>query len=187
VSLVKVMNAPAKSTVIINAILFQITWFACALGSAKGLTWPAIASFAALAVYQLQERRRHSMDIKLLLLSIALGLIVDSFWVQTGMISFTENGPINQIAPLWIIMLWMAFALTINHSLYWLKKHPLLPALMGLFGGPMSYFAGIKFGALEYQANFLLVSLSLAITWAISLTILVRFAELKSASATAAA
>ncbi len=168
-------DTTSKSNLVINAVLFQITWFACVLGSAKGLTWPAIVSFMALACYQLQAKNRHANDLHLLVLSIALGLIVDTFWVQSGMMIFTENGPIDGLAPLWIIFLWMGFALTINHSLYWLSKHPALPALMGLFGGPMSYFAGLKFGAVEYQQNYVLVSLALGIAWALALVVMVRF------------
>jgi len=166
-----------KIPIIINAALFQCAWFACVLGSAKGLTWPSLICFITLAAYQLQNKRRHVNDIKVLATSVILGLIIDSFWINSGMMIFTENGPIDNLAPAWIIFLWMSFALTINHSLAWLSKHPALPILMGAFGGPMSYLAGLKFGAVEYLQSTLLISVALAITWAISLIILVRVAQ----------
>lgn len=160
--------------ILINAVLFQITWFACVMGSAKGLLWPALAACAALAVYQLQNKRRHSSDVKLVLISIILGLIVDTIWVQSGFLLFTHQWPFSFLAPAWIIVLWVGFALTINHSMAWLDSNPYLPALLGFIGGPMSYLAGLKIGAVEYHQSTLLVSACLGMAWAISLTILVR-------------
>jgi len=161
-------------SVLINAALFQITWFACVIGSAKGLVWPAFASCAALAVYQLQGKRRHPSDVTLILASIGLGLIVDSIWVQSGWLIFSDQRPFSFLAPVWIIVLWVGFAMTINHSLAWLDRHPILPIAMGFIGGPMSYLAGLKLGAVEYQQSVLMVSAGLAVAWAISLLILVK-------------
>lgn len=166
-----------KAPIIINAALFQCAWFACVLGSAKGLTWPAVLCFIALATYQLQEKRRHPNDIKLVVVSIGLGLLIDSFWINAGFLVFTENGPLAQLAPAWIILLWMSFALTINHSLGWLNKHPSLPILMGLVGGPLSYLAGLRFGAVEYLQGTLVTSIALGVAWAVSLAILVKLAQ----------
>lgn len=181
------MKELMKAPIIINALLFQCAWFACVLGSAKGLTWPSMVCFLALATYQLQNKRRHPTDIKLLIISLVLGLFVDSFWIIGGFMVFTENGPIAQIAPAWILFLWMSFALTINHSLGWLKKHPLLPISMGLFGGPMSYIAGLKFGAVEYLQSTLVTSVALGIAWALSLIILVKASQINDTQNVASA
>lgn len=160
--------------VLINAALFQITWFACVIGSAKGLIWPAFAACAALAAFQMQAKRRHASDAKLILASIALGLLVDTIWVQSGWLVFTDQRPFSFLAPVWIIVLWIGFAMTINHSLAWLDRHPVLPVAMGAIGGPMSYLAGLKLGAVEYHQSTVLVSAGLAVAWAISLIILVK-------------
>ena len=168
------MKELLSTSVIINAVLFQCAWFACVLGSAKGLTWPAALCFIALAIFQLQNKRRHSTDVRLLFVSVLLGLLIDSFWINAGIMSFTESSPVPQLAPAWIILLWMSFALTINHSLKWLNKHPALPIFMGLIGGPLSYLAGLKFGAVEYLQSTLLTSILLGLAWAASLTVLVK-------------
>ncbi len=166
-----------RAPILVNAALFQITWFACVIGSAKGLIWPALLACLALACYQLHPSRRHSSDLKLVVLSIILGLIVDSIWVQTGLMVFTDARPWGNIAPAWIILLWIGFALTINHSLGWLTAHPLLAPLMGLIGGPLSYLAGLKLGAVEFHADTLVVSVYLAIAWALSLTVMVKASQ----------
>lgn len=166
--------------VLVNAALFQVTWFACALGAARNMLWPALAACLVLAIYQLQASRRHPSDVYLVITAIGLGLIIDSAWVQFELISYAAPSPISGLAPIWIIILWVGFALTINHSLAWLKAHPLLPAAAGLICAPLSYVAGIKLNALSFLDDNLLICCVLGIAWAIALTLLVRISELKT-------
>ncbi len=160
--------------VFVNAMLFNAVWIACVAGSAKQLIWPSVLSVAVLALYQLHPKNRHPNDIKLVVLSIVLGIIVDTLWVQFGYMDFTEKRPFSSLAPAWIIILWVGFALTVNHSLKWLKANLFLPAITGAIAAPLTYFAGIKIGAVEYTASVTEVSIGLAVAWAISLTILVE-------------
>ena len=170
----KLMRLP----VLVNAGLFQGLWFAAVLGSANGLLWPSIAICTALLAWQLHPSNRHPNDLKVVLVAVAMGLVVDSLWVSAGLLEFTDQRPIQGISPLWIMALWVGFALTINHSLSWLKNHPLLPILSGGIGGPLSYYAGLRFGAVEYLADPLLVTVCLAVAWAAEMVILVRVSVL---------
>ncbi len=163
-----------RVNVFVNAMLFNGVWIACVAGSAKQLLWPAILSCAVLAIYQLQSSRRHPSDIKLVFISVILALIVDSIWIQAQFMDFTDKRPFASIAPAWIIFLWVGFALTVNHSLKWLAIHPLLPAITGAIAAPITYFAGIKLGAVVYTADVTTVSIGLAIAWAVALTVLVE-------------
>ncbi len=170
----EIIKSMFRVNVLVNAMLFNGVWIACVAGSAKQLIWPAALSCAILAAYQLHPSNRHSNDIKLVILSVILGLIVDTIWVQFGFMDFTEKRPFSNVAPAWIIILWVGFALTVNHSLKWLTIHPLLPAITGAIAAPLTYFAGIKIGAVEYTASITEVSIGLAVAWAIALTILVE-------------
>ena len=160
--------------VFINAMLFNVVWIACVAGSAKGLLWPAALSVGVLATFQLHPKNRHANDLKLVWVSVGLGILVDSLWVQLGWMDFTEKRPFPSFAPAWIVLLWIGFALTVNHSLKWLTAHPALPALVGGIAAPITYFAGIKIGAVIYTESVLLVSIGLGVAWTISLTILVE-------------
>lgn len=163
--------------VLVNAMLFNLVWLACVAGSAKQLLWPAIISCIILAIYQLSPTRRHPNDIKLIYVSMLLGVIVDTIWIQMGYMDFTDKRPFQFLAPAWIIILWVGFGLTINHSLKWLTLHPLLPALTGAIAAPLTYFGGIKIGAVEYTASVAEVSTGLAIVWALALTLLVEIGK----------
>ena len=172
----KLLSGP----VLINAAVFQALWFACVIGGAKGILWPAIVLMLGMLVWQMAEHRRHVSDLKLVLVAVILGLLVDSIWINMGLMEFSDKRPIAWLSPVWIVMMWVGFALTINHSLAWLTAHPLLPAATGLFGGPMAYYAGLKLGAVEYLADPMLVSALLGIAWASSLTILVRLSQARA-------
>jgi len=124
-----------------NAILFQITWFACVFGSAN--------------------------------------VIVDTAWIHLDFFHYKQHLPHSAIAPIWIIALWIAFALSINHSLTWLNTHPVLPALMGLIGAPLSYWAGQRIGAIRFTENPPLALSCLAITWAVVLWFLFNKSQSK--------
>ena len=160
--------------VFINAAIFQILWFACVLGGAKNLLWPSVLMGIVMVVWQLHPNNRHENDFAMVIAAIILGLVVDTSWTIFGLMEFKDPRPMAPFAPGWILIMWIGFALTVNHSLAWLSNHRLLPPLFGFVGGPLAYYAGLKLGAVEYLANFWLVSLLLGIVWSISLTILVK-------------
>ncbi|MBX2848109.1 MAG: DUF2878 domain-containing protein [Acidiferrobacterales bacterium] len=167
------MNADRKN-LLVNAGLFQALWLSAVYGSAKGWLWPCIVLVIILAMWQLQPVRRAKSDKKLVLIAIIMGLVIDSIWINLGIMEFTNKTPIGWISPIWILALWIGFALTINHSLSFLKIHPLLPILLGLISAPLSYYAGKRLGAVEYNYDALLVSAYIGLAWAIALPLLVR-------------
>jgi len=169
-----------KKNKIINAGLFQALWFSAVYGSAKGFVWPYLLFLVALCWWQLQPKRRAKSDIKLILISLCIGLVIDSAWINTGILEFTDKTPISWLSPAWILALWIGFALTINHSMSWLKIHPLLPALLGMISAPLSYLAGKKFGAVVYNYDTLLVSAYIGLAWCIALPIIIQMSDKKS-------
>lgn len=171
-----------KKDKLINAGLFQVLWLSAVYGSALGWVWPCIFLLIILACWQLQATKRAQSDIKLILIALLMGLIIDSAWINLGIMTFTNQGPISWLSPVWILTLWAGFALTINHSMSWLKSHPLLPSLLGLISAPLSYYAGKKFGAVEYNFDTLLVSAYIGLVWAIALPLLVRISFQKHLS-----
>ncbi|NND81609.1 MAG: DUF2878 domain-containing protein [Gammaproteobacteria bacterium] len=174
---------PNRKNLLINAGLFYLLWFAAVVGSGQNMTWPALLTCLLIIVWQLHPSRRHPSDFKVLTVALILGLIADSLWINMGLISFTDARPFPALSPLWILALWAGFGLTINHCLYWLKHHPVLPVLSGTIGGPLSYYAGIRFGAVEYLEDVVTVSLYLAIGWTVSIMILVKVSRLTEAPA----
>lgn len=129
-------------------VAFQVAWFACVLGAAGG--WPWAGTLVALAVVAgsvvLSSKPR--VDALLIAAALAIGLAWDSAMVQSGWISYAEPGPLPWLAPAWILALWALFAVVLREPLRWLHTRPLWAVLLGALGGPLSYAAGARMGAI---------------------------------------
>ena len=105
--------------------------------------------------------------------------LIDTFIAYSGIISY--NGLYSEklfLAPLWITAMWCGFCATVNHSLSWLKERWFFCFMLGAFFGPLSYIAGEKFNAISFYSSFLIINVTLAIIWGISI-ILVFFINKK--------
>lgn len=155
---------------ILNAVLFQLIWFACVWGGASGRWWLAVASVIGFALWQVPRSARPKTELALMGAAVFTGLLVDTVYVVAGLVSYPQPGPWRGLAPVWIIALWVGFALTLNHSLAWLKDRPLAAALMGGLAGPLSFWIGVtRFAAAEFVAPAPLVLVILGAAWALLL------------------
>ena len=88
---------------------------------------------------------------------------------------YGPNTALAATAPYWIGAMWVLFATTLNVGMRWLRKNLLVAALFGGLGGPMSFLAGEKAGAVTFpDTSTALVVIGLG--WAVLLPLLVRFA-----------
>lgn len=161
----------------INFVFFQVLWFACIVGAASGVVWPGFVVLGLFLVWQLQPSRIALGDIRLILVAILLGILLDSLWPMFGVLSFATPVPLPSFAPVWIIFLWIGFALTINHSLAWLKEKLVIAVVLSFVAAPLSYFGGHRLGALDFTMSVPMALLLLAFAWAIAFPLLVMFAR----------
>ena len=138
-----------KTDIFINLALFQCLWFAAILGAAQGSNLYSIVGLCIFAVIHHFSSNTARTDFKLAALAILLGLFVETVFLQSGMLIYRGVGPSGQLAPIWILVLWANFALTINGCLNWLHGRYALAALLGAIGAPASYLGGIKLGAAD--------------------------------------
>lgn len=163
---------------ILNAVLFQLTWIAAVAGAGHGLWWPGLVMLAVFATWQLRDRETRGADLRLLAWALPIGLLVDTLWVQSGMLSFATPLPWSGLAPVWIVVLWAGFTLTLNHSLRALKSRPLMAAVLGLLGGPLAYWiASSAWGAAEIHWPLWQALLALGIAWGVLTPFLCRLAN----------
>lgn len=160
-----------------NAIGFQLVWFAAVAGAAKGWWWSGPLALLGFAAWQLSASRGRRADLLLMLGAAVLGFLIDSLWVRLDMMRFSAPLPWSGVAPIWIVAMWMGFALTLNHSLAGLKSHLWLAALLGLVGGPLAYgVAEHHWSAVTLGAPSWRVLLVLGMAWAIVTPLLLRAA-----------
>ena len=139
---------------ILNAVLFKANWLACVIG---GALW-GVLGVAALIVFSITVRTWHR-DAALLVLLAGIGAVLDSLWIQLGILDYG-----TRLAPLWIIMLWMGLAMTLHHAMSMFQTRPLLGAVLAGGAAPMTYLTGESLGAVSV-ANPWLLSI-IAVAWA---------------------
>lgn len=160
----------------LNALGFQLGWWACVAGVGHGLEIPALMFCSALVIAHLCYTENPAQDIKLALWAVGLGIAIDSALQYFSVIDF-YGWSLGALSPFWVWMLWLLFAMTINTSLSFLKEKPMvLSALAGLVFGPLTYMAGAKLGAAAFDGSAL-HTLTLAVTWMLALPAMVFIAK----------
>lgn len=159
-----------------NIVAFEVAWFVSVIGGAKQMPW--LGPLAVLLVLLVHFRfARKPFEEALLVFSCAMiGAIFDSVLVAAGWVSFSSGLFSSYLTPYWIITMWMLFATTLNVSMRWLRRKPVLAAGLGFVGGPATYFAGQKLGGISLVEPVAAV-VAIAIGWAVILPLLVWLSE----------
>lgn len=98
-------------------------------------------------------------DWRLLPIAVA-GCLLDALLWQLGLFRFPSG------FPLWLVLLWLGFALTLAHGMRWLLRFPRWQqALFGVFGGASSYVAGAAMGAVNLPWGIWISTALLAVIW----------------------
>ena len=155
----------------INFILFQLLWVACVLGADNQTIWPALSIILIMLVIFLLPSIRAKNDFIFIITCLVLGFILDSSLAYFNFIDYSFNYGFTRIAPLWILFLWVGFALTLNHSMAWIFNNAKLGYLLMALGPPLSYISAGKLGAVSIN-NMLLTSLLVSLSWMLVFKIL---------------
>lgn len=151
-----------------NAIGYQATWIAAVAGAGWGWWWLGPATCLLFIAWHFRATPWPAADLRLLGLAVVLGLVVDTLWLQGGLLRFAAAVPSPEWAPLWILALWAAFALTLNHCLSGLQGRPFLAGALGLVGAPLAYWiAARSWAAAEMLAPTWAVLASIGLAWAL--------------------
>jgi len=136
------------SKVINNYITFQVAWFAAAY-------WhdyrSILVSVACLIWLYLCEPWSKIRIIHTLQLAV-LGIIVDSLLTMASIYQFDNT---TLVLPYWLVVLWFVFACSLTMSMLPLLKHLSISIVAGAIFGPLAYWAGAKFGALQVDFTWI--------------------------------
>ncbi|MBD8527507.1 DUF2878 domain-containing protein [Pseudomarimonas arenosa] len=160
-----------------NLIGFQAVWMASVGGAANGYWWLGPLAVCLFAGYQIGVGPDRRADLLILAACAVLGFLVDSLWVQLGWMQFASPLPWAHLAPVWIVAMWIGFALTLNHSLAGFKKRLWLAAAFGLVGGPLAYYAAARAWSAVAIAEGAGPYIGLALAWGVLTPLLLLLAE----------
>lgn len=146
---------------ILNVVLFQLTWASAAL---LDEVYALICLCLLLSTLIFSALPRDSI-IKRMLLAVLLGVLMDAVMSYLGVYVFSENIliPVLNI-PLWLLIMWVGFACSLCVSLNWAINKPVIFILLCAAFGPASYFLGVKLNIIVIAEAALLY---VAIVWGI--------------------
>lgn len=163
---------------IANAVGYQAVWFAAVIGAGRGLWWPAVAASALFVAAQVARSDRRGAEGVLIVAALLVGVVLDGTLAFTGLARFAADHVALPPggAPVWILSIWAAFAVTLRHSMGFLMTRPLAALLLGAIGGPLAYAAaGRGFAAVSFPQPTQAM-LVLAVGWAFAMPALARLA-----------
>jgi len=150
-----------------NALWFQLTWFACVLGREP---WLALTlAMIALHFVLVQSARAELLHIAPL---ATVGIVTDTLLSVAGVFDFGDR-----LVPLWLCLLWIAFATTLTRSLAMLGKRAVVAALVGGIGVPFNYAVGERLGAVNFPLDTKITMVILVIVWSALLPTLYRLSK----------
>ena len=160
---------------VVNFIAFQIGWFAAVLGAGHGMAWLGVLIVPLVLLLDLVLSADWRQELIVALAAAVMGFAVDTGLVAAGVFAPVPFLVPRPFSPLWMVMLWVNQATTLNSCMGWLRGRYLAGALFGAVGGPLAYLSGAKLGAASLPStNGLLI---LGITWAVAFPALLAVAE----------
>lgn len=158
---------------LVNGFLYGTAWFVLIIYGAKGsLIIPIIAAAgcyaAQITLFAKFDRRSLSICVPLSIFAISLGLLQEIFFIQSGILAYPKGG---SFPPLWLLVLYPLFSLTLNSSLAFLNKNLLLTFFLGGFGALLSYLSGERLGGVQLFPPHAYPGLFLS--WGLFLTVLI--------------
>jgi hypothetical protein len=160
-----------------NLVGYQLVWFTAVIGAGRDEAWPAIGAALLFATWQLATASSRMLELRLIAAALLFGTTIDGVAAAGGLIRYSAATPALPPggAPLWILALWTAFALTLTRSLAWLKGRPQIGMLLGGIGAPLAYLGAARgWHAVVFAPPEWRGVLWLAAAWAGSTTALVR-------------
>lgn len=145
---------------ILNAGMFEVVWFICVWGGDLA----AAAAVAAMLTVHFWLVAQPG-EWRFIAAVAAVGIVIDSLFFGLGVLQRADQQP---FMPLWLMILWLAFATTLKHCFSKLSRFPWLAALLGAIAGPLSYFGGgLLNGGVTFAEPLWLSFGALAVCWAI--------------------
>jgi len=162
-----------------NATSANIGWFACVLGAAWGGDWLALIVVPILFVIHIMVIERDQIRTIFIVawVSMGIGLLTDTALILLGTVQPNPSLMPAPLAPIWDLMIWANFSLTLNSSLRFLQKRPFVSAVLGAISAPGTYYAAGSLGALRFCEPVFLNLLWVGIVWFLAMPCLSLMAK----------
>jgi len=164
-----------KIAIIGNAVLFQVLWFSAVFGAKGTLLWPAVICLMALLGWGFLFAKQIKPDLRLALVGVLIAFAVEPIWIGQELVIYPLQ-PDAFYPPAWIVILWVGFAVSFNHSLKWLRHRYLLGALLGGVGSVCSITAALRLEVITVPQGWFAFVIQYGAVWATIVPLLIWYA-----------
>ena len=159
----KIRQALGTWTGLPQVVVHQAGWWACVLW--MGWLGPALMGlFLVIHLYITRTFLRR--EIKLILLSTVVGLLLDNILALTSSVSYVGDLLVGY-CPLWLMAIWSGFGATLKYSQSILVRTQYHALATGFLGGPLAYLGGEKLERLIINGWSGVLAVSL--TWGVAM------------------
>ena len=106
---------------VVNFVAFQIGWFAAVLGAGHGMPWLGVVIVPLVLLVNLVLSADRRQELVVALVAAVMGFVVDTGLVAAGVFAPVPFLVPRPFSPLWMVMLWVNQATTLNGCMAWLR------------------------------------------------------------------
>ncbi|MEM0515820.1 DUF2878 domain-containing protein [Pseudoalteromonas sp. YIC-827] len=148
---------------ITNFLLFQTCWWAAFYAQQRAL--PVMVLCLLIMLWLSSERRRDFY----LCITLVLAFVCEALAQRFGLLQFADA-----TVPVWLLLLWLALILTINHSLAFIKRLPWWQCLLLCWlCAPSSYITAAHFEIFALGVSWWQFYLLYGGLWAVTFTLMI--------------
>lgn len=144
----------SRARIVLNAVTFQVAWLLIVLGGDAVALGTTVVVLGCHWMWMSREKQ----EWFLIAAVPAMGFVVDSVYINLGVLPIPAQTIFSlAVAPIWLVCLWVCFATTLLHSLYFLSKRLKLCALLSACGGAWAYYCGTMLHDIQLPWTSLIV------------------------------
>ena len=167
-----------NNKILFNIIGFYLCWWISIFGAANNNNFigPIFVLIFLLVHFLYVVNQKN--EIIFILICFFIGLFVETCFLKFNVIDYRGYLPNKfNIAPLWVVFLWMCFGSSISQSFKWAKGNYFYLSLLGVVSGPIIYVSATKVEALYFNFSIYFNLMSVSIAWGIFVPLVVYISD----------
>ncbi|MGH8030217.1 MAG: DUF2878 domain-containing protein, partial [Arenimonas sp.] len=154
---------------LVTFLAYQAVWFAAVIGAGAGLPWPGVLAGVLFVGAMLALSPRRDAGLRLVFAALVLGVLLDGGLATMEWLRHAAPAPALFGAPVWILSLWAAFALTLTGPMAFLQQRPVSAFVLGAVFGPLAYWGAARgWSAVTFAGSPERALIALALGWGVA-------------------
>ena len=161
---------PRSYTLILWGLSFQALWFlTIELASRQYSELAALVNVMwVLALVSSRPQTQRRLLIKWGVSGLAIGALGDGLIIGSGLY-VPHQTELGLPMPLWLLSMWLTFSVFVPLSMGPLLRRPFFALIFGTLGAPLSYLAGVRWGAMAFGDSALAALTATGVFWGLAM------------------